>query len=276
MNEITTFNATGVEGANVDSMPHSIEAEQQLLGAILTNNDIFDRIASIISPKHFYDPVHARIFETAASRIAKNNLASPVTLKAFLEDDEGLKELGGPAYLARLAGAAISAFAARDYAQMIYDFSVRRELIQVGRDIAAKAASVDIDSEPREQIVEAEQELYRLAEQGTTESGFQSFLKAVTDAVNVANAAYQREGGLAGVATDLVDMDRMLGGLHKSDLLILAGRPSMGKTSLATNIAYNVAKAYKKGKLADGSEGAVDGGVVGFFSLEMSLGNLLP
>lgn len=270
MNEITTFNATGVEGANVDSMPHSIEAEQQLLGAILTNNDIFDRIASIISPKHFYDPVHARIFETAASRIAKNNLASPVTLKAFLEDDEGLKELGGPAYLARLAGAAISAFAARDYAQMIYDFSVRRELIQVGRDIAAKAASVDIDSEPREQIVEAEQELYRLAEQGTTESGFQSFLKAVTDAVNVANAAYQREGGLAGVATDLVDMDRMLGGLHKSDLLILAGRPSMGKTSLATNIAYNVAKAYKKGKLADGSEGAVDGGVVGFFSLEMS------
>ncbi|WP_377506597.1 replicative DNA helicase [Octadecabacter sp. R77987] len=270
MNEITTFNATGVEGANADSMPHSIEAEQQLLGAILTNNDIFDRIASIIGPKHFYDPVHARIFETAASRIAKNNLASPVTLKAFLEDDEGLKELGGPAYLARLAGAAISAFAARDYAQMIYDFSVRRELIQVGRDIAAKAASVDIDSEPKEQIVEAEQELYRLAEQGTTESGFQSFLKAVTDAVNVANAAYQREGGLAGVATDLADMDRMLGGLHKSDLLILAGRPSMGKTSLATNIAYNVAKAYKKGKLTDGSEGAVDGGVVGFFSLEMS------
>ncbi|MFT5743142.1 MAG: replicative DNA helicase [Paracoccaceae bacterium] len=270
MNEITTFNATGVEGANVDAMPHSIEAEQQLLGAILTNNDIFDRIASIIGPRHFYDPVHARIFEIAASRIAKNNLASPVTLKAFLEDDEGLKELGGPAYLARLAGAAISAFAVRDYAQMIYDFSVRRELIQVGRDIAAKAATVDIDSEPREQIVEAEQELYRLAEQGTTESGFQSFLKAVTDAVNMANAAYQREGGLAGVATDLTDMDRMLGGLHKSDLLILAGRPSMGKTSLATNIAYNVAKAYKKGKLQDGTEGAVDGGVVGFFSLEMS------
>jgi replicative DNA helicase len=270
MNEITTFNATGVEGANVDAMPHSIEAEQQLLGAILTNNDIFDRIASIIGPRHFYDPVHARIFEIAASRIAKNNLASPVTLKAFLEDDEGLKELGGPAYLARLAGAAISAFAVRDYAKMIYDFSVRRELIQVGRDIAAKAATVDIDSEPREQIVEAEQELYRLAEQGTTESGFQSFLKAVTDAVNMANAAYQREGGLAGVATDLTDMDRMLGGLHKSDLLILAGRPSMGKTSLATNIAYNVAKAYKKGKLQDGTEGAVDGGVVGFFSLEMS------
>jgi replicative DNA helicase len=270
MNEIATFNASGTTGASVDLMPHSIEAEQQLLGAILTNNDIFDRVAAIIGPKHFYDPVHARIFETAATRISKNALASPVTLKTFLEDDEGLKELGGPAYLARLAGAAISAFAARDYAQMIYDLAVRRELIQVGRNIADKAAKVDVDSEPKDQIVEAEQALYALAEQGTTDQGFQSFLRAVTDAVNMANAAYQRDGGMAGVSTGLIDLDKKLGGLHKSDLLILAGRPSMGKTSLATNIAFNVAKAYKKGILPDGTEGAVDGGVVGFYSLEMS------
>ncbi len=270
MNEITQFNATGIEAAEGETMPHSVEAEQQLLGAILTNNDIFDRIASIVGPQHFYDPVHARIFETASNRIAKNALASPVTLKAFLEDDEGLKELGGPAYLARLAGAAISAFAARDYAQMIYDFAIRRELIQVGQAIAEKAGRVAVDSEPREQIVEAEQELYRLAEQGSSESGFQSFLKAVTDAVNVANAAYQRDGQLSGVSTGLIDMDRKLGGLHKSDLLILAGRPSMGKTSLATNIAFNIAKVYRKGILPDGTEGAVDGGVVGFYSLEMS------
>ncbi|MEJ6401577.1 replicative DNA helicase [Yoonia sp. 2307UL14-13] len=270
MNEVTAFNATGVEATSADLMPHSIEAEQQLLGAILTNNDVYDRVASVIGPKHFYDPVHARIFETAAARISKNALASPVTLKAFLEDDEGLKELGGPAYLARLAGAAISAFAARDYAQMIYDMATRRELINLGRDIADKAAKVDVDSEPKEQIVEAEQALYNLAEQGTTEQGFQSFLRAVTEAVNVANSAYQREGGLAGLATGLTDMDKKLGGLHKSDLLILAGRPSMGKTSLATNIAFNVAKAYRRGKLSDGSDGAVDGGVVGFFSLEMS------
>ena len=225
---------------------------------------------SIVKPQHFYDPVHQRIFEVAAARIAKNALASPVTLKAFLEDDEGLKELGGPAYLVRLAGAAISAFAVRDYAQMIYDLAVRRDLIQLGRDIAAKAAQVDVASEPREQIVEAEQKLYKLAEQGQTESGFQSFLKAVTDAVNVANAAYQRDGGLSGVSTGLIDMDKKLGGLHPSDLLILAGRPSMGKTSLATNIAFNVAKAYRRGTLHDGTEGAVDGGVVGFYSLEMS------
>ncbi len=270
MNEITSFKPKELETAAAELMPHSIEAEQQLLGAILTNNDVFDRIAAIIGPKHFYDPVHAKIFETAAARIAKNALASPVTLKTFLEDDEGLKELGGPAYLVRLAGAAISAFAARDYTTMIYDLSIRRELIKVGRDIAAKAAKVDIASEPKEQIVEAEQELYRLAEQGTSDSGFQSFLRAVTDAVYVANAAYQRDGGLAGVSTGLNDLDKKLGGLHKSDLLILAGRPSMGKTSLATNIAFNIAKAYRKGKLPDGTDGTVNGGVVGFFSLEMS------
>ena len=269
MNEISSLQAESGSEVSI-GVPHSIEAEQQLLGAILTNNDLFDRVASIVRAEHFYDPVHARIFETAAARIAKNNLASPVTLKAFLEDDAGLAELGGPAYLVRLAGAAISSFAVRDYAEMIYDLAIRRELINVGNDIAAKAARVDVDSEPREQIVEAEQKLYALAEQGQTEQGFQSFLTAVTDAVKVANAAYQREGGLAGVSTGLVDMDKKLGGLHRSDLLILAGRPSMGKTSLATNVAFNIARAYKKGITASGEEGAVDGGVVGFFSLEMS------
>jgi len=267
MNEITSFKTdSSSENSEADRVPHSIEAEQQLLGAILTNNDVYDRIASVIKPEHFYEPVHARIYETAANRIAKNALASPVTLKAFFEEDEGLQELGGPAYLVRLAGSAISAFAARDYAQMIYDLAVRRELMRLGQDISSKARKVDVSSEPREQIVEAEQALYKLAEQGTSESGFQSFLKAVTDAVEVAAAAYKRDGGLAGVSTGLVDLDKKLGGLHRSDLLILAGRPSMGKTSLATNVAYNIAKAYRKG--ADGS--AANGGVVGFYSLEMS------
>ena len=269
MNEIANLQPPASDVATL-GVPHSIEAEQQLLGAILTNNDLFDRVAQILRAEHFYDPVHARIFETAAARIAKNNLASPVTLKAFLEDDAGLAELGGPAYLMRLAGAAISSFAVRDYAEMIYDLAIRRELIDVGNEIAAKAARVEVQSEPKEQIVEAEQKLYALAEQGQTEQGFQSFLTAVTDAVKVANAAYQREGGLAGVSTGLIDMDKKLGGLHRSDLLILAGRPSMGKTSLATNVAFNIARAYKKGITSSGEEGAVDGGVVGFFSLEMS------
>jgi len=254
----------------IASLPHNIEAEQALLGALLVNNDVYDRVASLVQARHFYDPVHGRIFEIAEQRIQKNALASPVTLKAFMEDDPGLAELGGPAYLARIAGAAISVFAARDYAQMIYDLAIRRDLIAIGQEISGKAARVDVASEPKDQIVEAEQQLYSLGEQGGAESGFQSFLKAVTDAVQVANAAYMRDGGMAGVSTGLDDMDKKLGGLHKSDLLILAGRPSMGKTSLATNIAYNIAKAYKKGKLPDGTEGAVEGGVVGFYSLEMS------
>ncbi|WP_092362217.1 replicative DNA helicase [Cribrihabitans marinus] len=270
MNEITSFEQTPAQIQNPDTMPHSVEAEQQLLGAILTNNDLYDRVASIIGPEHFYDPVHARIFEVASARIAKNALASPVTLKSFMAEDEGLKELGGPAYLANLAGASVSAFAVRDYAQMIYDLAIRRELIRLGRDISDKAARVDVASEPKEQIVEAEQQLYKLSEQGQTESGFKSFLKAVTEAVNVTNEAYQRGGGMAGISTGLADLDRQLGGLHPSDLIILAGRPSMGKTSLATNVAFNVAKAYKRGMKPDGKEGAVDGGVVGFFSLEMS------
>ncbi|MCZ7677008.1 MAG: replicative DNA helicase [Roseovarius sp.] len=274
MNTVASFNATGADTRVGDgdgtALPHSIEAEQQLLGAILTNNDIYDRVSNLIGPQHFHEPVHARIFEIAAARIAKGNLASPVTLKAFLEDDEGLKELGGPAYLVRLAGAAISAFAARDYAQMIYDMAIRRELIELGHEIAGRAARADVELEPRDQIVEAEQKLYALSEQGQAERGFQSFLSAVKDAVNVANAAYRRDGGLAGLSTGLIDMDRKLGGLHRSDLLIIAGRPSMGKTSLATNIAFNIARAYRRGPLPDGGEGAVDGGVVGFFSLEMS------
>ena len=270
MSEPAQIHAVGDGTSETETTPHNVEAEQQLLGAILTNNDVYDRVAGVINESHFYDPVHARIYEVAASRIAKNALASPVTLKAFLEDDPGLKELGGPAYLVRLAGAAISSFAARDYAQMVYDLAIRRKLMELGRDITAKAGTVEVANEPKEQIVEAEQALYKLGEAGQSASGFQSFLKAVTDAVNVANAAYQRDGGLSGVSTGLTDMDKKLGGLHKSDLLILAGRPSMGKTSLATNIAFNIAKTYKKGKLQDGSEGAVDGGVVGFFSLEMS------
>ncbi|MEM7524518.1 MAG: replicative DNA helicase [Pseudomonadota bacterium] len=241
-----------------------------MLGALLVNNDVYDRVSSILESHHFYDPLHARIFETAARRIQKNALATPVTLKPFFDGDAGMEEVGGPAYLARLAGAAVSIFNARDYAQTIHDLALRRDLIRIGEEIAGKATAIDAESEPSDQIVDAEQQLYALGEKGKYEGGFQSFLKAVTEAVEVANAAYQRDGGLAGISTGLIDMDRKLGGLHPSDLLILAGRPSMGKTSLATNIAFNIAKAYRKGERHDGTEGAVNGGVVGFFSLEMS------
>jgi replicative DNA helicase len=135
------------DAENTPSIPFSLEAEQQLLGALLTNNDVFDRVSQIIKPDHFYHPVHARIFDICSERIRKNALASPVTIKAFLEHDDGLKELGGPAYLARMAGAAISAYAARDYAQMIREFALRRELIQLGQDISARAATVEVGDE---------------------------------------------------------------------------------------------------------------------------------
>ncbi|WP_373353102.1 replicative DNA helicase [Pseudoroseicyclus sp. CXY001] len=274
MNEVTAVRPQAGAGDSEESVPHSIEAERHVLGAILTNNALHDGISTILKPEHFYEPVHARIYDIAGQRIARGALASPVTLKAFLEEDEGLKLLGGPRYLVQLAGSAISSFAARDYAQMIHDMAVRRELIALGQDISAKAQKIDISSEPGEQIVEAEQALYRLAEQGSSDQGFKSFLRSATEAVQVAAAAYQRDGGLAGISTGLVDLDRKLGGLHKSDLLILAGRPAMGKTSLAVNIAFNVAKAYRKGVLPDGTEGAVNGGVVGLFSLEMAADQL--
>ncbi|MDO5605489.1 MAG: replicative DNA helicase [Paracoccus sp. (in: a-proteobacteria)] len=271
MNEIRALQqAAPDEGQAGESAPFSIEAEQQLLGALLTNNDVFDRISQIIRPEHFYEPVHARIYEIASERIRRNALASPVTLKAFMEADAGLKDLGGPAYLARIAAAAISAYAARDYAQMIREFAMRRDLILLGQDIAARAGAFSVDDDAEEQIKAAEQTLYKLGEQGVAERGFQSFLKAVTGAVDAAAAAYQRDGKLSGIPTGLADLDRKMGGLNKSDLIILAGRPSMGKTSLATNIAFNIARAYRQGELKDGTLGAVEGGVIGFFSLEMS------
>ena len=270
MNKIADIHAADGTVSPSTVMPHSIEAEQQLLGAILTNNEVYDRVSQIISASHFYEPVHARIYELCAARITKNTLASPVTMASFMDKDAGLKELGGAEYLARLAASAIAAFAARDYAQMIYNLAIRRELIQLGQDISARAGEVTVEEEPKEQITKAEQALYNLAVEGQSDSGFQSFLSAVTTAVDTANNAYKRDGGLAGISTGLIDLDKKLGGLHKSDLLILAARPSMGKTSLATNIAFSIAKAYKRGPLADGTEGTVNGGVVGFYSLEMS------
>jgi replicative DNA helicase len=270
LNKIADIHAPDGTVSPSTVMPHSIEAEQQLLGAILTNNEVYDRVSQIISASHFYEPVHARIYELCAARITKNTLASPVTMASFMDKDAGLKELGGAEYLARLAASAIAAFAARDYAQMIYNLAIRRELIQLGQDISARAGEVTVEEEPKDQITKAEQALYNLAVEGQSDSGFQSFLSAVTTAVDTANNAYKRDGGLAGISTGLIDLDKKLGGLHKSDLLILAARPSMGKTSLATNIAFSIAKAYKRGPLADGTEGTVNGGVVGFYSLEMS------
>ncbi|MDE2913190.1 MAG: replicative DNA helicase [Paracoccaceae bacterium] len=270
--EIRSLQNRGDTAAGQIERPHNIDAEQTLLGALLINNEVFDRIDGIVAEEHFYDPVHSRIFGLIANRIRANTLASPITLKPYLQDDSGLEELGGAAYLARLAGSAVSIFAARDYAKMIHDLAIRRGLIDLGEDIVVKASSVQPDNEPDEQIVDAEQQLYRLGETGRLDQGFQSFRRALTESVTIADAAYQRGSGLAGISTGLTDLDARLGGLHKSDLVIVAGRPSMGKTALATNIAFHIASRpadmLGDSKTVDGSKS--NGSVVGFFSLEMS------
>ena len=270
MSEIRALKETAPETEESAPLPHSIEAEQAIIGSLLFNNEIYDHIGAIVKGEHFFDPVHARLFDTIRARIEKNALASPITISTFLADDEGFQELGGSSYLTHLAASVSSVMAVRDYAQMVYDMALRRGLITIGYDIAESAQKITAETSPSEHIAAAEQQLYTLSEQGQVERGFQGFVVSTTDAIKQISAAYKRDGSLAGISTGLKDLDVILGGLQKSDLLILAGRPSMGKTALATNIAFHVAKSYKKGITEDGTEGAIAGGVVGFFSLEMS------
>ncbi len=249
--------------------PVNIEAEQALLGAILVNNDAFDRVSDFLKPEHFAEEIHRRIYEIAGSLIRAGKLASPITLKTFL----GEHDLGGvsvPQYLARLAADATTIINAVDYGRAIHDLSIRRELIRIGEDVVNVAYDAPVDTTPGEQIEEAERRLYAIAEGGRYDGGFQRFSDALKVAVDMAANAYRRDGRLSGLATGLFDLDRLMGGLQPSDLVILAGRPGMGKTALATNIAFNIAKAYRGETRADGAIETVDGGIVGFFSLEMS------
>jgi replicative DNA helicase len=250
--------------------PHNIEAEQALLGAILVNNEACDRVTGFLEADHFHEAVHARIFEAASTLIRAGKLASPVTLKTFFERDETLKEIGGAAYLARLAAAATTIINAEEYGRTIYELAMRRRLISIGTDIVSNSFDTPVDVTSRDLIEQAEQNLYEIAETGKYGQGFQAFHQALTEAVDMAAAAYQRDGGLSGIACGLKDLDEKMGGLQKSDLVVLAGRPAMGKTSLATNIAYHVARAYRAEHRPDGTVQVLDGGVVAFFSLEMS------
>jgi len=250
--------------------PHNIEAEQSLLGAILVNNEALYRVSDFLEPIHFFEPIHQQIFEIGRSLIRTGKLASPVTLKTFLPADANIAGLTLPQYLARLAAEATTIINAADYGRAIYDLAIRRELIQIGEEMVNVAFDAPVDFAPREQIEDAERRLYDLAETGRYGGGFLHFETALTTALEMASHAYQRDGKLSGLATGLRDLDNKMGGLQKSDLIILAGRPGMGKTSLATNIAYNVARAWRGEVQADGQIATVNGGRVGFFSLEMS------
>ncbi|HZP78092.1 MAG TPA: replicative DNA helicase [Pseudolabrys sp.] len=252
------------------SAPHNIEAEQALLGAILVNNEAFYRVSDFLEPTHFFEPIHQKIYELSRSLIRAGKIATPVTLKTFLDASVDIGGMTVSQYLARLAAEATTIINAEDYGRTIYDLSIRRSLIIVGEDMVNSAYEAPVEFAPREQIEEAERRLFELAETGRYDGGFQRFAQALTTAVDMAARAYQRDGKLSGLATGLDDLDRMMGGLQSSDLIILAGRPGMGKTALATNIAYNVARAWRGELRADGHQVTANGGIVGFFSLEMS------
>ncbi|MDE1936774.1 replicative DNA helicase [Bradyrhizobium sp.] len=252
------------------SAPHNIEAEQSLLGAILVNNDAFYRVSDFLEARHFFEPIHQTIFETAGSLIRMGKVATPVTLKTFLPADTDLGGITVSQYLARLAAEATTIINAQDYGRTIYELSLRRDLIRIGEDMVNVAFDAPVDFAPRAQIEDAERRLYELAESGRYDGGFQKFSQALTVAVDMAAKAFQRDGKLSGIATGLRDLDVKMGGLQPSDLIVLAGRPGMGKTALATNIAYNVAQAHQDELQADGTRKTVNGGIVGFFSCEMS------
>jgi replicative DNA helicase len=249
--------------------PHNVEAEQALLGAILVNNDAFDRVSGFLKPSHFFEPIHQKIFELAAEMIRMGKVATPITLKTFLPEGD-IAGLTAAQYLARLAAEATTVINAEDYARTIYDLAIRRDLIRIGEDMVNVAYDAPVDFKPGDQIEDAERRLYELAETGRYDKGFVRFSEASKQAVDLASRAYQREGHLSGLATGFTDLDHLMGGLQPSDLVILAGRPGMGKTALATNIAYNIALEYRGRPRPDGSIETVHGGIVGFFSLEMS------
>jgi replicative DNA helicase len=250
--------------------PYNTEAEQALLGAILINNTAYNRVSEFLQPEHFGNAVHGRIFAAIGKLLGRGQIANPVTLKNLFDQDGALTEIGGAQYLARLAGAAAAIINAEDYGRAVHDLYLRRELITLGEDVVNDAFRQDLDDPAREQIERVERKLFELATAGETEGGFRAFGTALTNAILNAEAAFKRSGKTVGVATGFVDLDRKLGGLHPSDLIVLAGRPSMGKTALATNIAFYAARTYRPADVSDLRKAAEDGAVVGFFSLEMS------
>ena len=257
-------------GPTYRTAPHNLDAEQELLGAILVNNDAASRISDFLKPEHFAEPIHARIYEAAMVLIERGEIANPVTLKAHFANNDVLTELGGTQYLARLAAAATTIINAAEYGRIIHDLATRRELIRLGEEVVNRAYETGLDDTAPDQIEDAESALYRLAEEGSREGAFQPFVSALTEATRMIDAAYKRDGRLVGVSSGLKDLDTKLGGMHPSDLLVLAGRPAMGKTALATTIAYNAADMRQR--TGDGGDELAlsEGAVVGFFSLEMS------
>jgi replicative DNA helicase len=251
-------------------VPANVEAEQALLGALLYDNAAFERLGDHFGAHHFFEPFHQRLFAKIEAKIRAGQLAEPIILAEQLSSDEGFEQLGGVRYLADLVDRAPPAANAPDYARVVYDLALRRDLIRISGEIAHVAAVNEDDLPAREQIEQAEAQLFSLAETGGVTQGFRSAQDYLAGAVEMAGNAFQRDGGLSGLSTGLIDLDAKIGGLHPSDLVVIAARPSMGKSSLALNIAYDVARRYAWEPQPDGSRKTTAGGRVAFFSLEMS------
>jgi replicative DNA helicase len=259
---------------SAQALPHNVEAEAALLGALMIDNRIAEDIQLKLRPDHFYEPLHGRIYEQILRLVDRNMIASPVTLRPLFEADEEMKELGGPSYLAQLTGSGAAIIGARDFAEQIYDLALLRALVGVGREMVERALDTSEEVEPKGQIEQAESALYRVAEEGGGEGGVKTFAAATRLAVEMAEKALNTGGGLSGITTGLDAMNAKTGGLHHSDLIIIAGRPGMGKSALATNIGFNAARRYVR-DLEDGiaPEKSAGGGVA-YFSLEMSADQL--
>src|SRR5579862_414359 len=242
----------GTEPELIRVPPSNTEAEQALLGAIFRNNLAHSRVSDFLEPEHFSNAVHARIYAAIGKLIERGQLANPVTLKNLFDQDGALAEIGGAQYLTRLAESAVTILNAEEYGRRIHDLHLRRQLIGLGEDVVNDAFRHDLDDPATTQIERAEQQLYDLASTGQVERGLTPFRTALTEAIHSAEAAFKRDGKTVGVATGFIDLDKKLGGLHPSDLVILAGRPSMGKTSLATNIAFHAAKNWRPARDQDG------------------------
>lgn len=250
--------------------PHNMEAERQLLGAILVNNETYYRVSDFLEPAHFFVEPHRTIYEKVSQLIRAGKVASPITVKTFYPHDATIADISVTQYLLRLASDATTIINAEDYGRVVRDLAMRRNLIRIGEDMVNIAFDAPVDMPPRAQIEDAERRLFELAETGRYDGGFVTFSDALKGSIDMAAAAFQRQGKLSGISTGISSLDRMMGGLQHSDLIVLAARPAMGKTSLATNIAFNIAAAYRAEEQPDGSYKTVDGGIVGFFSLEMS------
>ncbi len=243
-------------------MPHNNEAEQGLLGMLLVNNEAVNDIADFLQAEHFYQPVHGKIYEAITTLVNRGQQANPVTLKNYFEKEEELTPVGGTKYLEELASEAPLLNNQNDYARTIHERFLSRRLISTCQDTASKAFEFNIEVKPVDLIEELETGLFSLAESGISHRGYHTFKDSMHAAMQLAEKAYQSDGAVSGIPTGLADLDKQLGGLNDTDLIILAGRPSMGKTALASNIAFNAAEAYLT------SDGRF-GGKVGFFSLEM-------